>query len=181
MCTFIFFTLILSQYWQLSDQLCYCLCKNYGSFWFGRNSHNTNKRYSMLQITASSPPSVWRIIVREWKKRRKEESWGERSCPRLHNLMSKNHRSWRLVGRRRFHQTHANPSALHRNKRLDVICPFLASQQREGWRKAGDRVVEYNTGMLCLAAKGVYAEKVGLVHPPLQGTHQFRSHSPCLL
>lgn len=52
---------------------------------------------------------------------------GERSCPRSHNLMSKNHRSWRLVGRRRFHQTRGNPSAPQRSKRLDAICLFLAS------------------------------------------------------
>lgn len=73
----------------------------------------------------------------------------ERSVSHLCNLMSKNRRSWRLLGRRRFHHTCANPSALHRNKRLDVICLFLASQQGRdgeglgtGWR---------NTALACCA------------------------------
>lgn len=92
---------------------------------------------------------------------------GERSCPCLYNLMSKDHRSWRLVGRRRFHQTHAKPSALHSNK--GVICLFLALQQREGWRKAWDRMEEYSTGMLCLAAKGAYVEKAALAMPCCRG------------
>lgn len=66
---------------------------------------------------------------------------GERSCHFLHNLVSKNHRSWGLVGRR-FPQACADPLAPQRNKSLDVTGLFLAVQQREGWSKAWDGLQE---------------------------------------
>lgn len=57
------------------------VCNNFRSFLLGRNLCDTDKRYSALQIAASPPPSVWRIIVREWKKGGRRNRGGEKLRP----------------------------------------------------------------------------------------------------
>lgn len=125
------------------------VCDNYWSFLSGRNLCDTDKQYSALQISASSPASVWRIIVREWKKGGRRNRGGEKLPPFAPPYVQES-QEWRLVGRRTFHQTYANPSAPHGNNRLDVICFLPCSQGRDGERLGmGWRIEKGLGGVSC--------------------------------
>lgn len=101
-------------------------------------------------------PLLFEELLSENEKREEGGIVGERSCAHLHHLTSKNLRSWRLVGWGKFHQTHANPSTLHRNNRLDVICFLPCSQGRDGERLGVAWGMEKGLG--------------GVGRAPLQGT-----------
>lgn len=134
------------------------LCKNYRSFWFGRNLCSTYSDIQLFRLQVLH--LLFEELLSENVRRGEGRIVGERSCPCLHSLMSKNHRSWGLVGRR-FPETCADPLSPDRNKRLDVTALFLALKQREGWRNSSGRFVlcwEVGTG-----ARGVAAVQV-LLH-----------------
>lgn len=122
------------------------LCKNYRSFWFGRNLCSTYSDIQLFRLQVLH--LLFEELLSENVRRGEGRIVGERSCPCLHSLMSKNHRSWGLVGRR-FPETCADPLSPDRNKRLDVTGLFLALKQREGWRNSSGRFVlcwEVGTG-----------------------------------